>query len=59
MLNAILSHWAIYGYAVYVLIILILCVIYRDRPVRVSRTLWRLPEEAEMLTAHWRSRALR
>jgi len=59
MLNAILSHWAIYAYAAYVLIILILCVIYRDRPVRVSRTILRLPKEAEMLTVRWRPRAFR
>lgn len=59
MLNVILSHWAIYLYAVYVLVIVILCVVYRDRSVRVYRRIRHLPGEAQMLTAHWRPRTFR
>lgn len=59
MLNIILSHWAIYLYVVYVLVILILCVVYRDRSVRVYRRIRRLPGEARIVAARWHPRALR
>ena len=59
MLNVILSHWAIYLYAVYVFVILILCVVYRDRSVRVYRRIRHLPGEGQFLKARWQPRTFR
>jgi hypothetical protein len=42
MLDIILSHWMTYLYAAYVLVLVVLCLVYRPRVGTVSRKLRQL-----------------
>jgi hypothetical protein len=42
MLDVLLSHWAVYVYAAYVLVMIVLCLVYRPRGNTVSGKLRQL-----------------
>ncbi|HEY7310683.1 MAG TPA: hypothetical protein VH643_15070 [Gemmataceae bacterium] len=56
MLDIILSHWLTYVYVVYVLVLIVLCVIYRPRVTTFYTKLRRLPPRARLLRFGARSR---
>ncbi len=43
MLDILLSHWAIYLFVPYVLILFVLLLVYREEPVRIYRKVRWIP----------------
>jgi hypothetical protein len=51
MLNILLSHWAIYLYAAYVLVLAVLCIVYRPRVSTFHHNLRQFsPRASRMMT---------
>jgi hypothetical protein len=49
MLNILLSHWAIYVYAAYVLVLAVLCIVYRPRVNTFHRKLRQFRPRVRMI----------
>lgn len=59
MLNILLSHWAIYAYAAYVLGLIILCIVYRPPVNTFHRQLRQIHPRMRMMTPRHHLRPFR
>ncbi len=59
MLNVILSHWLMYVFVVYVLVLIVACVAFPPRIRQAGLKLLRYRSHSRMITSRLRMRPLR